>query len=95
MRTWGGAIGIEPHQDLVDGGTTTPPQFGLYGLDRNWIIEGHGVDPDVEVQNFPGDVVRGQDSQLEAGIELVTEMIAETPREVPPPPAYPDKSKKN
>ena len=25
MRTWGGAVGIEPHQDLVDGGVTTPP----------------------------------------------------------------------
>ncbi len=32
-RTWGGAVGIEPHQDLVDGGATTPPQFGSYALD--------------------------------------------------------------
>jgi len=94
MRTWGGAIGIEPHQDLMDGGGTTPPQFGLYGLDRQWLIEGRGVEPDVEVQNFPGDVVRGRDAQLDAGIERVVKMVAENPKEVPPPPAYPDKSKK-
>ncbi|MCP4248611.1 MAG: protease, partial [bacterium] len=33
MRTWGGAVGIEPHQDLMDGGSVTPPQFAPYGLD--------------------------------------------------------------
>ena len=47
MRTWGGSIGIEAHQDLVDGGTVTPPQFGLYGLNRKWLIEGTGVVPDI------------------------------------------------
>ncbi len=94
MRTWGGAIGIEAHQDLMDGGGTTPPQFGLYGLDRTWLIEGHGVEPDIEVQNFPGDVVRGQDAQLDAGIGNVTQMIADNPKEIPAPPQYPDKSKK-
>ncbi|HVP10366.1 MAG TPA: S41 family peptidase, partial [Phycisphaerae bacterium] len=71
MRTWGGAIGIEPHQDLVDGGSITPPQFGLYGLDRRWLIEGIGVVPDIQVQNMPGDVVRGKDAQLDAGMEHV------------------------
>jgi len=94
MRTWGGAVGIEPHEDLVDGGTVTPPQFGLYGLDRRWLIEGVGVVPDIEVQNMPGDVVRGKDAQLDAGIENVLKRLKENPAELPPPPAYPDKSKK-
>ncbi|RKZ14363.1 hypothetical protein DRQ53_11700, partial [bacterium] len=40
VRTWGGSTGIEPHQNLVDGGRTTPPQFGLFGLDGSWPIEG-------------------------------------------------------
>jgi hypothetical protein len=53
MRTWGGAIGIEPHQDLVDGGGTTPPQFGLYGLDGTWLIEGWGVEPDSWCRTCP------------------------------------------
>jgi len=94
MRTWGGSVGIEAHQDLVDGGGTTPPQFGLYGLDRTWLIEGHGVDPDIEVENLPGDVVRGHDAQLDAGIRTVLDLIAKEPRTVPATPAYPDKSKK-
>jgi len=94
MRTWGGAIGIEPHQDLVDGGTVTPPQFGLYGLDRQWLIEGTGVVPDIEVQNMPGDVLQGKDAQLDAAIENVMKRIAEQPFELPSPPPYPDKSKK-
>jgi tricorn protease len=93
MRTWGGAIGIEPHQDLIDGGTVTPPQFGLYGLDGQWLIEGWGVEPDIAVQNLPGDVLRGQDAQLETAIRYVLERISEYP-ELPPVPVYPDKSKK-
>ncbi|MHC4695194.1 MAG: S41 family peptidase [Planctomycetota bacterium] len=94
MRTWGGAIGIELHQPLVDGGGTTPPQFASYGLDRRWVIEGHGVDPDIEVQNMPGDVLRGEDAQLAAGVENVLKRLAEDPKDIPPPPPYPDKSKK-
>ncbi len=94
MRTWGGSIGIEPHQPLIDGGTVTPPQFGLYGLDRTWLIEGIGVVPDIEVQNMPGDVMRGKDAQLDAGIENVLQRLKEDgPFELPPPPAYPDKSR--
>jgi len=91
-RTWGGAIGIEPHQDLVDGGLTTPPQFGLYGLDRTWLIEGHGVDPHIEVWNLPGDVLRGKDAQLDAAIDTLRQQIPAGPT-FPPPPDYPDKSK--
>jgi tricorn protease len=94
MRTWGGAVGIELHQPLVDRGATTPPQFAPYGLHGQWIIEGHGVDPDIEVQNMPGDVLRGQDAQLEAAIEYLMKRLQEDPMEIPPPPPYPDKSKK-
>ena len=93
MRTWGGAIGIEGHQDLVDGGVVTPPQFGLYGLDHRWLIEGVGVVPDREVQNLPGDVLRGQDAQLDAAIEYVQAELKTKPVELPGPPPYPNKSK--
>ncbi|MFH1746093.1 MAG: S41 family peptidase [Planctomycetota bacterium] len=92
MRTWGGSIGIEPHQPLVDGGGVTPPQFGLYGLDSKWLIEGIGVIPDIEVQNMPGDVVRGRDAQLDAGIENVSGRFNEAPV-LPPAPKYPNKSR--
>lgn len=93
MRTWGGSIGIEPHQPLVDGGTVTPPQFGLYGLDSRWLIEGRGVEPDIEVQNMPGDVLRGKDAQLDAGIENVMRRLPTEGFVEPPLPAYPNKAK--
>ncbi len=94
MRTWGGAVGIELHQRLMDGGATTPPQFGPYNVHRQWCIEGHGVDPDIEVQNMPADVLRGRDAQLEAGIEYLLDKLETDPMELPPPPPYEDKSKK-
>jgi len=96
MRTWGGSIGIEPHQDLVDGGVTTPPQFGLYGLkNADWLIEGWGVDPDQEVQNMPASVVAGEDTQLETAVEyLLGELERGGDRwTIPGTPDYPDKSK--
>jgi tricorn protease len=92
-RTWGGAVGIEPHQRLVDGGVTTPPQFAPYGLNGQWLIEGWGVDPDIEVENTPADVLAGRDAQLKAAIAHVLKQIADEPMTLPPPPAYPDKSK--
>ncbi len=93
VRTWGGAVGIEPHQHLLDGATTTPPQFAPYGLDRRWLIEGHGVDPDIVVENQPADLLRGRDAQLERAVRLLTEKIEADPQPVPDPPPYQDKSK--
>ena len=89
-RTWGGSIGIEPHQDLVDGGLTTPPGFGLYGLDRTWLIEGWGVEPDIVVWNAPSAILQGVDTQLDAALGNLTERLAAP---MPEPPAYPNKAK--
>lgn len=96
MRTWGGAVGIEPHQDLVDGGVTTPPQFGLFGFDGKWLIEGHGVEPDIEVENLPGDVLAGRDAQLEAALVHLADRLASDPMDVPEtPPPFPVKAKES
>ena len=96
MRTWGGAVGIEPHQDLVDGGGTTPPQFGLFDFNDRWLIEGHGVDPDIEVQNEPSDVLAGRDAQLEAALVHLADRMAAEPMPVPDaPPEYPVKAKES
>ncbi len=92
-RTWGGAVGIEPHQNLIDGGTCTPPQFGEFTQEGKWIIEGHGVDPDIEIMNMPGNVVKGIDEQLDKGIEILLQEIKESGVKEPDVPNYPDKSK--
>jgi len=93
MRTWGGAVGIEPDQPLVNGGTITPPQFAPFGLNGGWLIEGHGVDPYIQVQNMPVDVMRGRDAQLEEGITYLMKKLEKEPMKLPPTPAYPKKSK--
>ena len=93
QRTWGGAVGIEPHQHLVDGGTVTPPQFGEYNAKGQWVIEGHGVDPTIPVVNWPKDVLAGKDDQLDTTIEVLMKMIKEQPVKPFPKPKYPIKAK--
>jgi tricorn protease len=95
MRTWGGSIGLEPHQQLIDGGAVTPPQFGLYGLNNKWLIEGIGVIPDMEVQNMPGDVLRGKDAQLDRAIDYLKGALEQRPVQLPGPPEYPNKDRPN
>jgi tricorn protease len=92
-RTWGGVRGIRGFIPLIDGGYITRPEFSLYGLDSEWLIENHGVEPDVVVDNRPDLVIKGQDPQLEKAVELVMKQIREHPKKLParPPdlPAYP------
>ncbi|MCP4290994.1 MAG: hypothetical protein GY780_04055 [bacterium] len=95
LRTWGGSTGIEPHQGMMDGGATTPPQFGLYGLDHKWPIEGWGVEPDIVVVNWPKDVVDGKDAQLEYAVDYLLKQLADHPGKwaIPVTPEYPDKAR--
>ncbi|MBZ5565979.1 MAG: PDZ domain-containing protein [Acidobacteriia bacterium] len=93
MRTWGGVRGIRGAIPLMDGGYVTRPEFSLYGLDSQWLIENHGVAPDIEVDNRPDLVMAGHDPQLEKAIEVVMKEIREHPKRLPPRPpdlpAYP------
>jgi tricorn protease len=66
--------------------------MGVYGPEGEWLIEGHGFEPDIVVDNLPHATFKGEDAQLNAAIEHLKKLIAEDPRAVPAPPAYPDKS---
>ncbi|HEY6185515.1 MAG TPA: PDZ domain-containing protein [Terriglobales bacterium] len=92
-RTWGGVRGIRGNFPLMDGGYITRPEFAHYGLDSHWLIENHGVEPDIVIENRPDLVVKGQDPQLEKAIEVVMKEIQANPKKLParPPdlPAYP------
>jgi tricorn protease len=90
-RTWGGEIWLSGANVQADGGVATAAEIGVYA-DGKWLIEGHGVDPDVVVDNLPHATYEGKDAQLEAAMALLKKEIAEDPRPVPAPPAYPDKS---
>jgi tricorn protease len=92
-RSWGGAVGITDQGMLIDGGQVNVPQFGYADLKGNWIIEGHGVDPDIEVDNDPKSVIEGRDPQLERAVAEVRKHLTEKPAQWPPRPADPVKLK--
>ncbi len=85
-RTWGGLIGISGAPSLVDGGTVTVPTFRMYGVDGQWFAEGHGVEPDIRVDEDPTALARGGDPQLERAIDEVTARLKTLPPAPGPPP---------
>ncbi len=91
-RSWGGEVWLSFDNELADQGIATAAEMGVYGPERKWLIEGHGVDPDVTVDNLPHATFGGNDAQLSAAIKFLEEEIQKDPRLVPQPPPYPNKS---
>jgi tricorn protease len=91
-RTWGGEIWLTGSNFLVDRGVATSAEFGVFGPQGDWLIEGHGVDPDVVVDNPPHATFKGEDAQLEAAIDFLQEKIRQEPVEDWIQPPHPDKA---
>ena len=91
-RSWGGVVGIYGRAPLIDGGSVNVPEAGSADPEGNWVIEGYGVDPDIEVTNLPRDILEGRDPQLAKAVELLLEKLAEDPRTLPGRPADPIKT---
>jgi tricorn protease len=91
-RTWGGVVGIRGTLPILDGGFLNRPEFAPYDS-AGFLIEGHGVDPDIVVDQDPAMEYAGIDQQLNKGIEVITELLKTKEMSVPAVPSYPDKSK--
>ncbi len=91
-RTWGGLVGISGNPGLIDRAFMSVPTFGYYDLDGTWGIEGHGVDPDIEVIDDPALMVDGGDPQLDRAIEEILKLASEKTFVFPQRPADPDRS---
>ena len=78
-RTWGGVIGIWPRNSLVDGSTTTQPEFSFWFRDVGFGVENYGTDPDIEIDIAPQDWAAGVDPQLERAIEEAAKEIEANP----------------
>jgi tricorn protease len=91
-RTWGGLIGITGAPPLVDGGSVTVPTFGIYSRTGEWIIEGHGVDPDIEVVDDPGAMAFGGDPQLERAVAELLNTLQQNPPPKANKPSYPNRA---
>jgi len=94
-RTWGGEIWLSFGNWLADRGIASAAEYGVYGPEGKWLIEGHGVEPDIVVDNLPHSTFKGKDAQLEAAVKHLQELIRKDPRPIPQPPPYPDKSFKH
>ncbi|MDP9082740.1 MAG: S41 family peptidase [Pseudomonadota bacterium] len=91
-RTWGGVVGITDHGPLLDGGSVFVPEFGTADENGHWIIEGHGVDPDIVIEQDPVAVARGEDPQLERAVEEAMQRLPATPVSLPRQAAPPIKT---
>lgn len=93
-RTWGGVVGIRGTLPIVDGGFLMRPEFAPYIKD-SFVIEGHGVDPDIVVENDPAKEYAGIDEQLNRAVQELMEELKTKQQDVPPIPPYPDKSRQH
>ena len=85
-RTWGGWVGIRMDKPFRDGGRSSQPEWGGWDPQgREWQIEGHGVDPDVELDLNP-DGLLGKDTQLDYAVQYLLKKIAAEPRPLADPP---------
>jgi tricorn protease len=91
-RTWGGVVGIRSSLPLLDGGFLYKPEFSRYDEETDrWIIEGHGVDPDIYVDNDPAKEFAGVDQQLNKAIEVILDELKTQEKTLPPIPPWPKK----
>ncbi|PYU03416.1 MAG: peptidase S41 [Acidobacteria bacterium] len=93
-RTWGGVVGITGRGPLLDGGTVFVPEFATASVDGKYVIEGHGVDPDIVVENDTASVISGRDPQLERGISEIMKALEANPKKLPSRPPDPVKTPK-
>lgn len=91
--TWGGLVGILGFPEFIDGGTVTAPNLAFYD-EKGFGIENVGTPPDVEVEQWPADVIKGRDPQLEKAIQIVMDQLKANPPKQMKTPAYPVRVRK-
>ena len=92
-RTWGGVVGIRNPLPLTDGGQLFRPEFAPYSKDgKDWVIEGHGVDPDIVVDNDPAKEFKGEDEQLDRAIQEIQNDLKTKRYDLPPVPPFPNRN---
>ena len=92
-RTWGGLVGTLGYPALMDGGYVTAPNVAIWTED-GWVVENVGVPPDIEVEQWPAEVIKGRDPQLEKAIEIVLEELKKNPPYKPDRPPFPVRVRK-
>jgi tricorn protease len=91
-RTWGGLVHTADTPGFIDGGSMIAPRGGFFTRDGKWAVENEGVAPDLDVENWPKDVIAGKDPQLERAVEEALRLLKSQPANrmttEPPPPEW-------
>lgn len=91
-RTWGGLVGIWDTPSFVDGGRMMAPRGGFFDVDGRWAVEAEGVAPDIEVEQLPAALIRGEDPQLWRAVQEALNLLetegVELQEEPEPPVRY-------
>ncbi len=91
-RTWGGLVHTADTPPFIDGGSMIAPRGGFFSRDGKWAVENVGTPPDVDVENWPKEVIAGHDPQLERAVQEGTANAEGTPvnrlSKEPPPPTW-------
>lgn len=91
-RTWGGVVGYSGTIPVVDGGSIVTPSYAPFAVDGSgFIIEGHGVDPDIIIENDPYEEFQGEDQQLNKAIKIILQKLKTENKEIPAIPQFPVK----
>jgi len=78
-RTWGGLVHTADTPLFVDGGSAIAPRGGFFAKDGKWAVENTGISPDVDVEDWPKDMIAGHDMQLERAVEVAMQKLKENP----------------
>ncbi|WP_132051939.1 S41 family peptidase [Pseudocnuella soli] len=90
--TWGGLVGILGYPEFIDGGVVTAPNLAFFD-ENGFGIENVGTPPDIEVEQWPADVIAGRDPQLEKAIQVVMDELKKNPPKKAPAPKAPVKAR--
>jgi tricorn protease len=78
-RTWGGLVHTADTPQFIDGGSMIAPRGGFFTREGKWAVENEGVGADIEVENFPKEVIAGRDPQLERAVEEALKLLKARP----------------
>jgi tricorn protease len=86
-------VGILGFPEFIDGGSVTAPNLGFYN-EQGYGIENVGTPPDIEVEQWPVDVIAGKDPQLDKAIEIILQQLKANPSKQMKSPPFPVRVRK-
>jgi tricorn protease len=79
-KTAGAGVWLSDDNPLVDFGRARVAEMGQFSYETGGqIVEGKGVEPDIDVENLPNATYLGGDAQLERAVKLLTEQLKSDP----------------